>query len=72
MDNQNLTIQQIMRREKLEGKSKYPISKYDKNGNEIYFENSKGYWWKKEKGKELEFNDGKYYLNNKLLKKGGD
>ena len=27
---------------------KYPIELYNKNGNEIYYENSKGYWFKKE------------------------
>jgi len=32
----------------LENKSDFPIKIKDKNDNQIYYENSAGFWWKKE------------------------
>ncbi|MBC8147049.1 MAG: hypothetical protein H8E98_03590 [Bacteroidetes bacterium] len=39
---------------------KFPIYLYDKNGNQIYFENSDGYWEKR----EYDSNGNKIYFEN--------
>ncbi|MBC8147222.1 MAG: hypothetical protein H8E98_04480 [Bacteroidetes bacterium] len=39
---------------------KFPIYLYDKNGNQIYFENSDGYWEKR----EYDSNGNKIYYEN--------
>lgn len=45
---EKLTIDEILKKEGLKEKEKikYPIKKYDKKNNEIYFENSNGFWEK--------------------------
>ena len=61
---------------KTQKKIKYPIIKKDKQGNEIYFENSNGYWYKSKynkQGKEIYFEDSDGYWNrSKYDKKGNE
>ena len=53
---------------------KFPIIKYDDNGNQIYHENSNGYWEKKEyddKGNQIYYEDaGGYWYKYKYDDKG--
>ena len=43
-------------------------SEYDSKGNETYYEDSDGDWTKYEGNNNLEFKDGKYYLNGQETK----
>ena len=43
-------------------------SEYDSKGNETYSEDSNGDWTKYEGNNNLEFKDGKYYLNGQETK----
>jgi len=64
MKQENLTIEEIIKQENLTEAKQYPIRKYDKNNNEIYFENSDGYWTKRKYDKnnnEIYFEDNSGY-----------
>ena len=47
MKQENLTIEEIIKQENLTEAKQYPIKKYDKNNNEIYYEDSGGFWRKR-------------------------
>ena len=51
---------------------KYPIQLFDKDGNRVYYEDSKGYWGKREykDGKEVYFENSKGNWSKKEYKDG--
>jgi len=50
----------------------YPIELFDRNGNQIYYEDSNGYWWKQEfnqNGNQIYYEDSNGKIIDNRLKK---
>jgi len=50
----------------------YPIELFDRNGNQIYYEDSNGYWWKQEfnqNGNQFYYEDSNGKIIDNRLKK---